>query len=439
MEKDFEQKILSVADFNIVLNEIFTTLPEFRIHGEITSLNISRNNAVFIDLKDTKQEACVRLSNFAPWVEGLRAVKEGMEVIISGHPEIYSRTGSFSIKVRKIEPMGEGSLKKAFEELKLNLQQAGYFAIDRKRVIPQPLTHIALLTGKDSAAYADFTKILHEYHSALEIDYYPVLVQGNGSEEEIARAMSIANRSDAQVIVLARGGGSLEDLKSFNSELLAESIYNSRLPVITGVGHEVDESIADYVADVRASTPSQAAYFLIQHTQEFIENASLVLEKIEKDLNSIIPETAFINSYVQTMTHDLLSFIPKEERLDYRIEKMAYNLTNLMPSKMELQSKLRMLNSGCNKIISALGRFSLSTSNFYNDSPLKCVRLIKACDESLLMVGKLLDSYNPKFTLNRGYTLIRREGKYISSRLILTQNEEIDIIFKDGETKVTII
>ncbi len=381
--------ILTVAQFNKLLNSIFSDLGEFTVEGEIAQMGFSKNNAVFIDLKDLKENALLKVSNYAPYVKGINSVEEGMHVLVTGGMSVYSPSGSVSLKVRKIEPMGEGALKAALEKLKKVLKEEGLFDLERKRNLPDYITRIALITGKDSAAYHDFIKIIQEYKSAIEIISIPCLVQGDRAEGEIVRALKHSQNLDIDVIVLIRGGGSLEDLKVFNSEEVARAIFSSRIPVIAGVGHEVDTSIADMVADVRASTPSQAAYYLASQNQHFLDQIQNLLEEHETKIMTQIP------------------------------------------SSIELQQRERFLMQGMRIIKNQLASIEEKIK-----IPEQIEDILKGyIKDKLLKIGnhqKLLNSYDHNQVLKRGYGLVEYEGKYISDPSELKEQDLIKILMHKG-------
>jgi exodeoxyribonuclease VII large subunit len=284
----FQENIISVSEFNSLIKDVLANLGVFKVKGEVTEFKITQNNGVNITLSDGK--ANLRVGGYALSVKGIDLIEKGMDVIIEGAADLYVPYGSFSLTAFSIEPVGEGSLAIAYRKLKEKLEEEGLFALEHKISLPKFITKIALITAKDSAAYSDFIKILKENNVSLEISFYPVLVQGSKSIESIKNALKVAMTFDFDAVVLIRGGGSLEDLKSFNDEDIARLIFSSIIPVIVGVGHEKDESICDFVADVRASTPSQAAYYIIDQNNIFLdETVSLgdrIFEKIKINLDS---------------------------------------------------------------------------------------------------------------------------------------------------------
>ncbi|MDD3647165.1 MAG: exodeoxyribonuclease VII large subunit [Candidatus Dojkabacteria bacterium] len=288
IQPDLSNQIISVSEFNSLIKDILTNLGTFQIKGEITELRITPNKGLYLTLSDGK--ANLRVGGYAPNIKGVDLVEKDMDVIVRGTADLYVPYGSFTFSAVSIEPVGEGSLSIAYQKLKEKLESEGLFAKEHKQELPQFITKIALLTGKDSAAYSDFVKILDEHNSGVEVYYYPVLVQGDKSPKEIQKALSALQDTDVDLVVLTRGGGSLEDLKSFNDEELARAIFASSKLVIAGVGHEKDESIADFVADIRASTPSQAAYYILDQNQRFLDSLAERLDIIIDYLSTKISE-----------------------------------------------------------------------------------------------------------------------------------------------------
>ncbi len=232
------------------------------VQGEITRVD-RRAGYTFFTLKDTKQEAI--LSCFA-WEYRLSLtsfhLKEGQEIQVFGFPEIYVRTGRFNFHVEQILLVGEGALQKVFEALKKQLEQLGFFAPERKRPLPRLVKSIGLITSAQGDAQKDFFTHLGKH--GFEVYFFNVKVEGLYAIEEIVRALRYFNEESnpPEVLVLIRGGGSLESLQAFNSEAVARAIFASKIPVLTGIGHEKDFTIVDFVADARASTPTHAGRIL---------------------------------------------------------------------------------------------------------------------------------------------------------------------------------
>jgi exodeoxyribonuclease VII large subunit len=251
---------LSVADFVASLNQTLNmAYPAVIVVGEVAEFNVSQGKFVFFKLKDET----ATISCFMMAFKMSTPLENGMKIRILAVPKVRDATGFLSLNVAKYQPVGEGSIKKALELLKKKLEKEGLFDKDKKRPLPDVVQKIAVISSVDSAGYRDFIKILGERAGGLELEVINTAVQGLSAPEEIIRALKKFNeRAVADVIVIVRGGGSKDDLSAFNDEAMARAIRASRLPVLVGVGHEVDESIADLVADVRASTPTHAAQLL---------------------------------------------------------------------------------------------------------------------------------------------------------------------------------
>ncbi len=268
--------ILSVSEFIEQVNGIIAG--EFIVEGEVSQYKISQGKWIFFDLKDDKAV----VNCFATVFNLTQPLEDGMKIRIVGYPKIHDKSGRFSVTVQKVELVGEGSLKKAYLLLKKKLEEEGLFNIERKRLLPELPAKIGVIASRDSAAFGDFIKILNNRWSGVEINLYNVAVQGEQAVSEITEAFNYFNSHDieCEVLVLMRGGGSLEDLAAFNNELVVRAVYGSKIPVVCGVGHERDESLADFAADRRASTPSNAAEIVVPNKEDFISELDFSLEHI---------------------------------------------------------------------------------------------------------------------------------------------------------------
>lgn len=251
----------SVSDFIAVTNQVLEMgFPAVEVEGEVTGFKVNQGKYIFFDLKDDNGSVgCFMM------VWQLRiALEDGMKVVVRATPKL-TPWGKFSLTVQEVRPSGEGSLKKNFELLKAKLEKDGLFAPERKRSLPAQPRHIAVISSTQAAGYADFIKILNDRWGGLQVDVAHVQVQGTSAPDQIIRALEYFNTREIlpEVIVVIRGGGSADDLAAFNDEKLVREIAASRIPTIVGVGHEVDVSLADLAADVRAATPSNAAQILV--------------------------------------------------------------------------------------------------------------------------------------------------------------------------------
>ncbi|MDO4967755.1 MAG: exodeoxyribonuclease VII large subunit [Candidatus Saccharibacteria bacterium] len=298
------------------------------IEGEVTSLKTSQGKWVFFDLKD--EESSVNC--FIP-VWNLRVeLSEGMKVLVKGTPKVTA-WGKFSLTVQAIQPVGEGNIKKSFEALKKKLEKEGIFDAAKKRPLPRELSKIGVISSTQAAGYADFIKIINERWGGLEIFVCHTQVQGLAAPDQIIRALEYLNeRSEVEVIAIIRGGGSADDLACFNDEKLVRKISSSKIPVITGIGHEVDESLSDLAADVVASTPSNAAQMLTKDKKAEISNLhdnisrikTQIISRVELAQNDIKMKTVGISAKI-------LSNI---ESSIYKVDNLKRVLKSLNPENV---------------------------------------------------------------------------------------------------------
>jgi exodeoxyribonuclease VII large subunit len=288
-----ENPVVSVSDaialINQTLDYAFSTLV---IEGEMTSFKVNQGKFVFFDIKDNTGT----LGCFMMVFQLRQPLEDGMRVRVVATPKLTA-WGKFSLTVRDVRPVGEGSLKRAFELLKEKLDKEGLFAAERKRTLPATPERIAVISSTQAAGYADFVRIVNERWGGVHIDVAHVQVQGAEAPNQIIRALNYLNQLEElpEVIVIIRGGGSADDLQAFNDEYLVRAIAASRVPTLVGVGHETDESLADLVADVRAATPSHAAQIIVPDRQDTIRavNRSVmqIAGTVENAANELLKQT----------------------------------------------------------------------------------------------------------------------------------------------------
>lgn len=279
-----EQTILQVSDLLAIVNQTLEfALPSVVVEGEVASFKLSRDKFVFFDLKDN--DGAVNCFMMAYSLR--QPLEDGMRVRVIAKPTL-TNWGKFSLTVRQIEPVGQGSIQRAFELLKSKLQKEGLFDIERKRVLPKIPSKIALISSVESAGYADFIKILNHRWGGVEVSVANVQVQGVGAAEQIVRAINYFNQQAdlPDVLVVVRGGGSADDLSVFNDEPLVRAIASSRIPTLVGVGHEVDTSLCDLAADVRAATPSNAAQLLVPDHRALLAELSQRQKRLGDQVSS---------------------------------------------------------------------------------------------------------------------------------------------------------
>lgn len=266
-----DEILFSVSDFVAVTNQTLEyAYPTVSVVGEVAEYRISQGKWVSFKLKD----GGAVVNCFAGVYQMRTPLEDGMKVIVVAQPRLNPK-GYFNLNVKAVKPVGEGSIKKGFELLKAKLAAEGLFSPERKRTLPRVPRHVAVITSTESAAYADFCRIVNERWGGLKIDVAHTQVQGMPAPDQMIRAIEYFNGLDTlpEVLVIIRGGGSAEDLATFNDEPLARAIASSRIPTLVGVGHEVDHTLADMVADVRVATPTHAAETLVPDRGEIIRSA----------------------------------------------------------------------------------------------------------------------------------------------------------------------
>lgn len=281
--------IYSVTDFVAICNQILdTSFGAVQITGELAHFKISKNKWVYFDLKD---DYCT-LRFFGTIYNLPGPLEDGMMLTVLGTPQLHPKFG-FSITVRSIQLSGEGTIKKASQLLEQQLAKEGLFAIERKRMVPYPPSTIGLITSAESAAYADFIKIISKRWTGLEITLSDVQVQGDDAPRQIVAAINGFNKQAVppDVLVITRGGGSADDLQAFSSEQVTRAVAASRVPTVAAVGHENDVALAELAADKRASTPSNAAELLVPDKKQEIERLGQTLASLEKEALAVVANT----------------------------------------------------------------------------------------------------------------------------------------------------
>lgn len=315
----------SVSEFVETLNQTLDfAYAGVTIVGEVSSFKVNQGKWVFFDLKDEESVLNCFMS-----IYNLRTpLEDGMKVAVRGVPKL-TKWGRFSFTVQNIIPVGEGSIKKSFELLKKKLEKEGLFAPEKKRPLPENLEKIGVISSPQAAGYADFIKILDERWGGLEIKVAKTQVQGMVAADQIIRALKYFNeRNDVQIIAIIRGGGSADDLAVFNDENLVRTISASKIPIITGIGHEVDESLSDLAADIVGSTPSNVAQIISKDKKTEVLKMKGNLESLKNLIfQKIEQETTTNKGKASEISRGLLSKIAEEKNRIGQIRKtlMAFN------------------------------------------------------------------------------------------------------------------
>lgn len=383
-----EEKSVNALTVSKFLSQINQTLDlEFHpvtLIGEVASFKINQGKWVFFDLKEDSYS----LSCFLPLYQLRTPLEDGMKILVKGYPKV-TNWGKFSFTVSEILPVGEGSIKKGLELLKAKLEKEGLFSQARKRPLPDPVQRLAVISSTQAAGYADFIKILNERWGGLDIKVAHTAVQGLGAADQIIRALQYFNeQGTADVIAIVRGGGSQDDLAVFNDEALARAIAASKIPVITGIGHEVDESLADLVADVRASTPSNAAQFLTRDRRAEIANLKNLVSRLHVQIVSKLTwaETD-LSSTVQGLHRELSSHLDRyQSHLNDTVEGIHHEiLSNIDRHQSDLSLTIKTLDRlNPDKVLKQ--GYSILTGRIAKDSVVKITTLSHDLEAKIIKV-----------------------------------------------------
>ncbi len=323
-------RTISVAEFIKLVNETLRLIPsqEFVVEGEISDFRIAQDKWISFDLKDENGEAVLKCF-MTTWQLRVQ-IEDGMRVQVRGTPKVYERYGQFKMNVQEVEPVGEGALKRAYELLKKKLEQEGLFDVSRKRSLPRFPKRIGLITSRDAAAYGDFLQILNNRWGGVSVFHLNVHVQGREAVSDLLGAFEYFNElSDTErpdVLVLTRGGGGLEDLHAFNDESVARAVFGSKIPVVCGVGHERDESLCDFVADVRASTPSNAAERVVPNREEVRYEIEMMCQHSEERLLNQLSQKSLIVERATNVIGRIIS--QQNERLKH-LRQRFFDVTHV--------------------------------------------------------------------------------------------------------------
>lgn len=385
--------VFSVSALNNYIKNLFETnrtLSSVTVRGEISNFVNHRSGHLYFSLKDADGQ--IRAVMFRSRAQTLKFMPEtSMKVIVHGSVTVYPRDGSYQIYVSSMQPDGIGALYLAYEQMKARLLAEGLFDEEHKLPIPEMPSRIGVITSPTGAAVRDIINVTGRRFPQAEVFIYPALVQGEGAEESLIKALDYLDSSSlCDVIIIGRGGGSIEDLWAFNSERLARRIYAATTPVISAVGHETDFTICDFVADLRAPTPSAAAELAVPDRRELMMR---------------------LDSYDERLR---LALERKLTRSRERLEYLADTTGRFSPANLILARR--------DALVGLRDRASLSVQNYIR----------RAKDRLLVNAGKA-DALSPLAILSRGYSIAQREEVILRSVGDASVGDEIEIILSDGK------
>lgn len=403
-----ERRVLTVSQLTARIRELLgANFTDIWVEGEISNAHLAQSGHLYFTLKDAgAQIRCVcfkqqlRLLKFRP--------EDGLHVTVRGSVSVYDARGEYQIYVENVEPVGLGALQLAFDQLKKRLEAEGLFDPARKKPLPLLPSRIGLITSPSGAAVRDVVRILRRRFPNVHLTLYPVCVQGEGAAREIVKALQYFNRQKlTDVLILTRGGGSLEDLWAFNEEAVARAIAASAIPVISGVGHETDFTIADFVADVRASTPSAAAEIVVQTRREF--------DKHIADLgDALVQQIRYRILVLSRRVHELAADRAFRRPLDLlrQARQRADEFTSRLGAALlaRLDQSRRRFTAAQLRIVSFDFRAKIAALRLHlekrsADLGLRAERMLRAKRERLDRLRLQLEERSPMRVLERGYAI----------------------------------
>ena len=426
-----QRNILTVTQLNRATNQLLEEhFLSVLVEGEISNLAQPSSGHLYFSLKDANAQ--VRCAMFRTQQRRLGFKPEnGKQVVVKAQVSLYEPRGDFQLIVERIEEAGDGALRRAFEALKLKLAEEGLFDTANKKSLPALPKTIGVITSPTGAAIRDILTVLRRRFSAVPVIIYPVAVQGDIAKYEIARAIALANeQKQCDVIILGRGGGSLEDLWAFNEELVARAIFASEIPVISAVGHETDVTIADFVADLRAATPSAAAEHATPDQQEWLSRFIHLETRLQQQLQRKLSQK-----------QQSLNWLSKRLQQQHPGQKLARNAQRMDELELRLnqamQTRLRHNKNLIDGMIAKLWQHNpaVAINNYKQKQDYLAKRLItvtrhklERLNQRLLNVSQTLHAVSPLATLNRGYALATHQpsGQIIRSTEQLNPGDMVE-------------
>lgn len=481
------RRVWRVADLvSEVRGHIEGAYPDLWVRGEISNLRAAPSGHLYFTLKDGEAQLPAVL--FRRQAQLLRfRPEDGLEVLLRGRVSVYEQRGQMQLIGEYLEPVGAGSLQLAFEQLKRKLDAEGLFAMDRKRPLPAYPHCVGIVTSPSGAVIRDFLNVANRRHAALDVLLYPAVVQGDAAAAEIAAGIAYFNRArNVDVIVIARGGGSLEDLAPFNSELVARAIAASTLPVVSAVGHETDFTIADFVADLRAPTPSAAAELITAAQHRIEEHVEALQQRLGRAMRYglAMSQQRFSGSSIKASLARLRNSLGRrEQRLDeqrFRLERAQSKLLRAATDRINTASasllrqdathrlqvmgerfsalQLRLGRAVETRLISArqshsraaatLGSYTASQQLVRNGSRLAALhsRLVRAgstrvsvATQQHASTARTLSSMSPLAVLGRGYALVfTADGSLLTAAQDTHEGAALSIRLASGTIDATV-
>jgi len=430
-------QIYSVSQLNretrLLLSGHFGTI---QVEGEISNLSMPSSGHIYFSLKDAAAQ--IRCALFRSYKRQLPFTpKNGDQVIVTVQVGLYEARGDYQLLVENIHSAGDGALRRAFEALKNKLSEEGLFTIENKRTPPKLPDAVGIITSPTGAAVQDILSTLKRRFPALPVILYPVSVQGDSAKHEITNAIKTANqRNECDVIILARGGGSLEDLWAFNEEIVARAIFASKIPVVSGIGHETDNTIADFVADRRTPTPSSAAEHVSPNQQEYLRALQHYEMRLTRTLQEIRQQRQKNLDWIATRLQQqhpgkqLQARFQRLDEMDLRLDKSLRH--QLQQNRQRIQILVNRLAQ--QHPVDRIDRVRLQLKLLSQKLVSNQHHLLERQKHRLCQSSRTLHTLSPLATLQRGYAIVSKInlGKIIHSTKQLHPGERVQTQLAEG-------
>ncbi|MDP5032477.1 MAG: exodeoxyribonuclease VII large subunit [Paraglaciecola sp.] len=434
--------VLTVSKLNrLAKNVLETEIGQIWLSAEISNFVAASSGHWYFTLKDERAQIKAAMFKGANQRVSQRP-KEGDKILVRANISLYEPRGDYQLIVDFMEPEGEGQLKQQFDQLKIKLAAEGLFAHQHKQALPEAISKVGVITSATGAALHDILTVLKRRNPAIEVVIYPTQVQGEAAVTQICHAIQIANRrKEVQVLIVGRGGGSLEDLWCFNHESVARAIFNSTVPIVSAVGHEVDVSIADFVADLRAPTPSAAAELVSRDQSALVLAINTLQQQLSKRFRARLNELG----YEQTLMLQRLQRNHPQKQLEQKfqaVDQLSQRLEKNMVARVatekvkqqNLSQRLSLNNpqKGVAQRLKSVNEFEQRLLNQWR-------KLLENKHQRLANAGQLLDTVSPLATLARGYSINFKQQKIVKSVRQLNQGDKLTTRFVDGEVNSEIL
>ena len=430
------QHILQVSELTKKVRFILESeLNTVWLTGEISNFVAASSGHWYLSLKDSRSQ--VRCAMFKGNNRRVRLkAGNGQQVLVKARVSLYEPRGDFQLIIEQMEDAGEGLLRQQYEQLKNKLNALGVFSQDHKKSIPEHIQTVGIVTSPTGAAVKDILTVLKRRNPNINVIIYPALVQGEFACNDICHAIHQANiRKECDVLIVGRGGGSLEDLWSFNEESVVQAIYDSMIPIISAVGHEVDTTLSDYVADLRAATPSAAAELVSNDSSELLDKISVLQRRL---INTIKQKLSLLNQGHSYIQHRLKQVHPEQQLLiqQQKSDELSLRLTQVMKRVMQqakqtpnqLQQRLSQLSP-----LKSINDKQTHTKQLEQRLNIALQNTMQHKQESFVHLIEQLQLVSPLATIARGYSVSRDVNqKVISSVTELAINDEMSVQVSDG-------